>query len=241
MPNFKPKHPAERFDLAYLYANGSSDEIKKMAAVAKEISARCAMVHVADLPVLVNELKGSSVRPEVVVDFPDGLGSLEIKHQEAGVAVSRGAVAGDTVVNLRYVAERNKRKIIDECQAVREFFRELKLICQVPYLWQFDREAIDWLLDFLPEACVYCAKDWTVRQNFLTPAEKSLVDVSSETRVHYTEYMANYITKHNLPLLIKIAGGVNSSNARQFVDAGADLIGLTYGKAKSVIEALATK
>lgn len=237
MPNFKPKHPAERFDLAYLYANGSSEEIKKMAAVAKEISARCAMVHVADLSLLVGELKGSLVRPEVVVDFPDGLGSLDVKRQEAKIAAASGAVAGDTVVNLRYVAERNKEKIIEECLAVKESFKEVKLICQMPYLWQFDREAISWLLDLLPEARIYCAKDWTTRQNFLIPAGEKL-DTSTETRVRYTEYMASYIMKNNLPLLVKVAGGVDATNARAFVGAGADLLGLSYGKAKSVYEAL---
>jgi len=237
MPNFETKHPAERFDLAYLYANGSVDEVKKMASAAKEISARCAMVHVADLKVLVEELRGSSVRPEVVIDFPDGLGGSETKRAEASIAFGLGAGAGDTVVNLRHVASRDREAIIGECKEVKRHLKEVKLICQIPYLWQCDREAIDWLLELLPEAGVYCVKDWTTRHNFLIPAGEKL-DSSTETRVRYTEYVANYITKHNLPLLIKIAGGVDAANARAFIDVGADLLGLSYGKAKSVYEAL---
>ncbi|MDO8537024.1 MAG: hypothetical protein Q7R94_02145 [bacterium] len=237
MPNLKVKNPAERFDLAYLFANGSVQEIKELAQVAKEVSARCAMVHVADVATLASELYGSSVRPEVVIDFPDGLGGFSAKDSEAFSALKNGAVAGDTVVNLRYVAERNKDGVVQECQAVKSHLSEVKLICQIPYLWQFDRAAIDWLLDLLPEAGVYCAKDWTTRQNFLIPAGQKL-DTATETRVRYTEYMANYITTHNLPLFVKIAGGVDAANARAFVNAGADFLGLSYGKAKAIYEVL---
>ena len=241
MPNLKVRNPAERFDLAYLYANGSEKEIQELASVAKEIvpgvAARCAMVHVADLPKLVKYLRGSSVRPEVVIDFADGLGGLEAKKAEAEAAALVGAVGGDPVINLRYVAERNKEKIIEECQAVKKYLPEVKLICQIPYLWQFDKESIIWILNLLPEAGIYCIKDWTTRQNFLIPKETKL-DIETVTRVKYTEFMANYIVNNNLPLLIKIAGGVRAHNARDFVNAGADLLGISYGEAKAVYNAL---
>jgi len=241
MPNLIVKNPAQRFDLAYLYANGSKKEIEELANTAKNvipgISARCAMVHVADLKNLINYLKDSIVRPEVVIDFPDGLGGLETKEFEAKQAALIGAVSGDLVVNLRYVAERNKEKIIAECKAVLKNLKEAKLICQAPYLWQFDREAIPWILEILPEAGIYCFKDWTTRQNFLIPAEKKL-DIETETRIAYTEFIANYIVKHNLPLLIKIAGKVRKENARRFINAGADLLGVSYEKAREIYEAL---
>ncbi len=240
MPNFQVKDPAERFDLAYLFANGSAEEIKKLADTAKEFSARCAMVHVADLRRLVPLLERGSVRPEVVIDFPDGLGGWQAKQAEARQAAEDGAIGGDPVINLRYVAERNRRGIIAECQTVKQYLPEIKLISQIPYLWQKDRDAIPWLLWTLSEAGVYCVKDWTTRQNFNFPPEEKL-DVSARTRIQYTEFMASYIVKNGLPLLIKIAGGVDASNAGEFIDAGADFLGLSYGKAETVREALRRK
>lgn len=241
MPNLAVKNPAERFDLAYLYASGSKKSIEELAAVAREVvpgvSARCAMVHLADLEDLVMELGGSAVRPEIVIDFPDGLGGVDVKDTEARRGKELGAVAGDIVVNLRHVAARDKGKIIAECKTALRYMPEIKLIGQIPYLWQFDREAIDWLLDFLPEAGVYCVKDWTTRHNFLLPAGIKL-DVETATRVAYTEHIANYIVQHNLPLLVKVAGGVDAGNARSFLDAGADLLGISYGKAAAIYGAL---
>lgn len=233
MPNLKVTDPAERFDLAYLFANGGDKEIKELADTAKEAGARCAMVHVADLRRLVPLLEGSSVRPEVVIDFPDGLGGWQAKQAEARQADEDGAVGGDLVINLRYVAERNRRAIIDECHTVRYYLPEIKLISQIPYLWQTAQSEVYWLLDLLPETGVYCVKDWTTLKNFSME-----IDVSVDTRVAYTEKVAKFITVNKLPLFIKIAGGVDATNARRFVDAGADFLGLSYNKAKAVREAL---
>lgn len=231
------KDPAERFDLSYLFANGSAEDIEKLASTAKEIKARCAMVHVADLETLIPALRGGAVRPEVVIDFPDGLGGYWTKRAETKRASELRAVGADLVINLRHVAKRKCLEIMLECSAVSNYFPEIKLISQIPYLWQKDREAIPWLLDLLPKADVYCVKDWTTRQNFILP-ENETFDTSTDTRIRYTEFMANYIVTHSLPLLIKIAGKVDATNARQFVNAGADLIGLSHGKAKVVREAL---
>ncbi len=237
MPNLEVKDPAERFDLAYLFANGNAEDITKLADTAKKFSARCAMVHVADLRRLVPLLEGGSVRPEAVIDFPDGLGGWQAKEAEARQARDDGAVGADPVINLRYVAERNRQKIIDECRTVARQGLEVKLISQVPYLWQKDRDAIPWLLDLLPEAGVFCIKDWTTRFNFNFPKEENL-DVSVKTRLEYTETIARYIVSHALPLFIKIAGQIDHTNARQFVNAGADFLGLSHGKAEAVRKAL---
>lgn len=239
MPGLKVKDPAERLELACLYANDGETEIKKMASAAKEIvpgiSARCAMVHPNDLKILVPLLEKTTVRPEVVIDFPDGKNDWETKEMIAKRAVKEGALGGDLVVNLSHVTKRKEGLLVSDCRIVQRQIPELKLIAQIPYLWQYDREAIPWLLDLLPESGVYCIKDWTTRQNFSPDKE---IDVRTETRLMYTEYIAKYITKHNLPLLIKIAGKVDATNALSFKNAGADLFGISYPKAKAVREAL---
>lgn len=239
MPYLKVNDPAERLELAYLYPDGGTEELKNLAAAAKEVvsgvSCRAVVVHAGDLQYVMPLLKGTTVRPVVVVDFPDGLGGLRAKKDQARFAAQCGVKEADVVVNLRYVAVRDKQAIIRECEIVREYIPEIKLIAQIPYLWAANRHAIFWLIDFLSEAGVYCLKDWTGKRNFSPAAQ---VDFSTDTRLYYTAYIANY-TAHYLPSLrLKIAGEVNEINARAFKDTGADFLGVSYGKAKAIREAL---
>jgi hypothetical protein len=136
-------------------------------------------------------------------------------------------------VNLRQVSARNMGGITAELLAVREYIPHIKLIAQVPYLWQTDQEAILWLLDLLPKAGVSCIKDWTGKRTFSVP-----VDTTVAVRTDYTNFIARHIILNNLPLAIKIAGEVDALNAGAFVKAGADFLGVSYQRAKSVRGAL---
>ena len=241
------KDPAERFDLSYAFANNYAalkkyaDPLKEMAEIAREVvpgvSARCALVHPAEIASLVQLLQGSSVRPEVLIDFADGLSGVEGKRAQAKTAKEAGAVGADIVINLHAVQTRDREALLKEFAAVREHISEVKVISQIPYLWQYDKESLPWLLDVLAEAGVYCVKDWTTRENFLLP-EGDKLDYTDETRFSYLRFMRDYIAQKNLPLIIKVAGRVEAGNVRAFLDAGATLIGLSYRKAAPLREAL---
>lgn len=239
MPNLQVNDPAERLELAYLYPDGGVEELKNLATIAKEVapgvSCRAVVVHGGDLQYVVPLLKGTTVRPVMVIDFPDGLGGLRAKKDQARFAAQCGVTEVDVVVNLRHIAAHNKQAIIRECEIVREYIPEIKLIAQIPYLWAADRYAIFWLIDFLPEARVCCLKDWTGKRNFSPVAR---VDFSVATRLCYTAFIANYMAYHLPSFRLKIAGEVNEINARAFIDAGADFLGVSYGKAKAVREVL---
>lgn len=238
MPYLEVKDPAERLELAYLYPDGDVRELENLVAVAKEIvpgvSCRAVVVQGGDLGYVLPLLKGTTVRPVVVIDFPDGLGGLHAKRDQARFAAQCGVREADVVVNLRHVAARDKEAIMRECIEVRKFnIPNIKLIVQIPYLCTTDRFAIPWLIDFLPDAGVYCLKDWTGKRNF-SPAVN--VDFSMSTRFYYASAIATYI--RSLPLRLKIAGEIDATNACALVDAGADFLGVSYGKAKAVREAL---
>lgn len=239
MPNLRVKDPAERLELAYLYPDGDTQELKNLIAVAKEIapgvSCRAVVVHAGDLQYVVPLLKGTTVRPVVVIDFPDGLGGLRAKKDQARLASQCGVTEADVVVNLRQVSARDKQAIIRECLTVREYIPNIKLIAQIPYLWTVNPHAVFWLIDFLPKAGVYCLKDWTGKRNF-SPSAK--VDFSTLMRLHYMVFLVNYMRLYTPLLRLKIAGEVNAENARAFVDAEADFLGVSYDKAKAVREAL---
>lgn len=242
------KDPADRFDLSYVFANDYSafdknkSALAEMAEVAKEIvpgvHCRTAIVHPGEIRELVSLLKGSKVRAEAVIDFPDGLGGANTKEAQASFAASAGAIGADMVINLHKVKARDKKGLMEEFSAVTRNIRETKVIGQIPYLWQYDKNVIPWLLEMLPEAGVYCLKDWTTRvDNFLLP-ENEILDHSDDTRFRYLEYMANYIDKYSLPILLKVAGRVTPLNVQSFVNAGAALIGTSYRKAPALRYAL---
>jgi len=241
------KDPADRLDLSYAFANNyaslgnNPDPMVEMVSVGREIApgveARCALVHPAEIEELVKQLKGSNVRPEVLIDFPDGMGGVETKEIQAKLAAKAGAIGGDLVINLHAVQKRDKETLLKEFRAVSDNLKEVKVIAQIPYIWQYDKEALPWLLDILPEGGIYCIKDWTTRENFILPDGDKL-DYEHDTRLRYIEFMRDYIAKHDLPLTLKVAGRVTADNIASFIDAGAVLIGTSYRKAPSLREAL---
>lgn len=240
--------PADRFDLSYVFANDYAalgkheSALAEMAQVAREIvpgvACRTALVHAGEIVELVELLKGSPVRPEIVLDFPDGAGGVVTKAAQAQAAARAGAVGGDLVINLHAVKARDEKLLLEEFRAVSDALKEVKVIAQLPYLWQYDREAVPWLLELLPQGGIYCIKDWTTRvDNFLLP-DGATLDYEHDTRLSYIEFMAKYIADHSLPLVLKVAGRVTPENVRSFVDAGAVLIGTSYRKAPALREAL---
>ena len=239
----KIKDPADRFDLSYAFANNfstlgiSNDPLVEMVNEAKKYNARSALVHPADIENLVCLLKGSNVRPEVLIDFPDGLGGVITKTNQAIFARNLGAVGADLVVNMHAVQNRDKKTLEAEFKAVTKYIKDVKAIIQIPYLWKYDKSAIKWVIKIASNCGIYCIKDWTTRENFLLPPGEKL-DFSDKTRLEYIEYMNNFITENNIPVILKIAGRVNENNAKLFVKKGADLIGLSYRKTKLLREAL---
>lgn len=245
--NISISDPADRFDVSYVFANNyaalgqNENALVEMSNLARQIApgvhCRGALVHPVEIAELVSLLKGSKVRAEVVIDFPDGLGGVKTKDVQAKVAARAGAVGGDMVINIHKVQARDKKGILEECRAVKDSLGEVKAIAQIPYLWQYDKESIPWLLELLCQGGIYCVKDWTTRNNFLLP-EKDILDDSLETRMRYVEFMADYITSHSLPLCIKVAGRVKPDNIKSFINAGALLIGTSYRKAPLLRNAL---
>ena len=235
--------PADRFDLSYAFANnyGSlgniNNPIDEMVDVAKKFNVRCALVHPCDIKYLASLLEGTATRTEVLIDFPDGLGGIASKVMQAKIAKNAGAVGGDLVINLHAVQKRDRDTVFKEFKAVVDILGDVKVIAQIPYLWQYDRTAIPWIIDIAAEAGIYCIKDWTTRENFLLPNSEKL-DYTEDTRINYLKYIKKYIDENNLPLIIKVAGRVTKNNARIFVKEGASLIGLSYRKTESLREGL---
>lgn len=249
MPKMRVNDPAERFDIAYLFANGTMKDVEDAAKTALEIGAYGMVVHGDDLKTIVPLLAGSSVRPSIVMSFPDGRAGWKARYNEALQAGEEGAVGLDPVVNLFHIVEKKQDEILRDCRLLREgFFEgtggkrypEIKLICQIPYLWTLPngKDLIRWLIDILPEAGVGCIKDWTTRQNFSPDAKLA---TSVDDRAAYTKFIKKCLEERGLNLLIKIAGGITPETAPVLVEAGADILGISAYRAAGIREALLRK
>lgn len=226
------ENPGSILEPSCLYADQGEEDLATLAKTVLRHSCRNAIVHLGDVECLSQQISVNKIKP--VIDFPNGKHGFWIDHEEVVEAYRLGVRGADICVNLAHV-------LAGDFRSIREvFFRahhaiggEIKTIVQLPFLWQYAREKIEPLVTKLAGVGVRVIKDWTTTHNFSKP-----IDVSVERRLEYLDYLRNIIDQHNLPLLIKIAGGVREDNARLFVDHGADILGVSVQFVPDVVEAL---
>lgn len=228
---------SEILEPAYLYADGTMSVLKELADVVRDPRnrARNAIVHGGDVAAILTELEFGKIKP--VIDFPYGRGGAEGKRAEAKRAAAHGLKGADVVVNLWAVQAGDWDTVKNEITAVVESFpvgSEIKVITQMPFLWQYAQDKIESLAKILAETGATVWKDWTTVLNF----EAKEIDISDEARIAYTKYLHEIIERNHLPLLIKIAGKVREHNVVAFKKAGADMFGVGVPNVKSVLGAL---
>jgi len=108
--NYKPmteegKRIAPYIDHTILKPNSVKADVEKICAEAIEYGFASVCVNPNMLPVVVNALVGSNVLACVVVGFPLGTETSEVKAYEAAKAVEAGADEVDMVISLAAVKE----------------------------------------------------------------------------------------------------------------------------------------
>jgi len=108
--NYKPmtedgKKIAPYIDHTILNPNTVKADVEKLCAEAIEYGFASVCVNPNMLPVVVNELAGSNVLACVVVGFPLGTETSEVKAYETAKAVEAGADEVDMVISLAAVKE----------------------------------------------------------------------------------------------------------------------------------------
>ena len=206
---------------ACLYADQGISNVRELAKVVKRFQCRSAVVHYADVQFLFDL---SVERIAVVIDFPYGKGGIVQRHLCANQIFKRRISKIDICVNFADVLNKAFDRVEHDFNKFQRYterilFPEIKAIIQLPYLWQYAPNLIEPLVTALANAGVKVIKDWTTVFNFSKPFDVSIV-------------------KRNLPLKIKIAGGVRKENARAFVDGGADILGVSVQFVPDVIKAL---
>lgn len=223
------KNAGKYLEPAYLYADGSDENLKELAVAVTKYKCRNAIVHLGDVPALKKYLDISRIKP--VVDFPYGRGGQLAKEPQMRLCFNLGCSGADVCVNLWNVLERKWDWILDGVHGADR--AEVKAIVQLPFLWQYARKTIKPLLYSLVNHEIAVVKDWTTLMNF-----SQSVDVPLPTRLAYLDYVRNIIDKKKMPLLIKIAGGVRAENAAEFFKHGADILGVSVPHVPAVYKVL---
>lgn len=231
------KKIGQMLEPAWLYADLGDDlgknPLEVLTETVEKYNCRSAVVHLGD----VTEIRRLGCKKIIAVaDFPYGRGGIWGKRIEAiWTDNSDGAIGLDVVINLWALQKKDWKTIKDELLTVKKYCpeKEIKVICQMPFIWQYHRDLIRPLLYVLADCDIKAVKDWTTINNFSKPIKTDV-----ETRIKYITCLRILINENELPLLIKVAGGVNGENVVSFKAAGADIFGVGCQKVPAVFEAL---
>ncbi|MEG2882687.1 MAG: deoxyribose-phosphate aldolase, partial [Christensenella sp.] len=113
-------------------------ELKEGCALAKQYKCVSVCVRPSDLPIVIQELKGTKVLPTTVIGFPHGTCTTETKIFETKDAIEKGAVEVDMVMNIGRFLSGEYDYVLDEINQVAQAAHEggalLKVIFENYYL-----------------------------------------------------------------------------------------------------------
>ncbi|MBU3129124.1 deoxyribose-phosphate aldolase [Clostridium tagluense] len=197
-------------DHTLLKPQASEEEIIKVCAEAKKYGFASVCVNAYYAALVSSELKGSNVKTCIVVGFPLGATTKEVKAFEAKQAIENGADEIDMVVNVGAIKS-NKYEVVKE---------DIKAVVEVA-----SGRAI---VKVIIETCL------------LTDAEKVKVcEIAKEVNANFvktsTGFSTGGATVHDIKLMrqtvgpdmgVKASGAVRTTeDAKAVIEAGASRIG----------------
>jgi deoxyribose-phosphate aldolase len=115
-------------DHTILKAEATSEEVKKVCLEAKEYNFASVCVNPYFTKLVSSELKGSEVKTCVVVGFPLGANTKEVKAFEASNAVENGAQEVDMVINIGALKEKKYDVVEDDIKSVVDSVKSKALV-----------------------------------------------------------------------------------------------------------------
>ncbi len=199
---------ASTIDHTILKATAEPHEVEKLCQEALEYKFASVCVNPCYTKLVSEKLKGSAVKTCVVVGFPLGANTTEIKVAETKQAVSQGAQEIDMVINIGMLKTGNDKYVEEDIRAVVEAAGGacVKVIHENCYLT--DDEKV--------KACLLSEKagaPYVKTSTGMGPSGATLEDVI---------LMEKILPTHK----IKAAGGIRDlETAIKMLEAGADRIG----------------
>lgn len=123
-------------DHTLLKASMVSADVERLCAEAVQEGFAAVCVPSVWIPVAATKLENTGVVPVAVIGFPLGAIPTEIKVREAAWAVENGAREIDVMINLGWLKEGKKDRVLAEMEALRKAIPDgkLKLILETPLL-----------------------------------------------------------------------------------------------------------
>lgn len=129
---------ADALDHSLLRPDITVKELKEGCDLAKQYKCVSVCVRPSDLPIVIEELKGTDVLPTTVIGFPHGTCTTETKVFETKDAVEKGAVEVDMVMNIGRFLSGEYDYVLDEIKQVAKAAHDggalLKVIFENYYL-----------------------------------------------------------------------------------------------------------
>jgi len=109
---------ADALDHSLLRPDITVKELKEGCDLAKQYKCVSVCVRPSDLPIVIEELKGTDVLPTTVIGFPHGTCTTETKVFETEDAIRKGAVEVDMVMNIGRFLSGEYDYVLDEIKQV---------------------------------------------------------------------------------------------------------------------------
>ncbi|MGI6150443.1 MAG: deoxyribose-phosphate aldolase [Christensenellales bacterium] len=127
---------AKMIDGSLLNPFATLDEIKDLVKISLEYNTNSVCVNPNYIEFVANELKGTDVKPCVVIDYPFGTGTIESKVAAAKDAIAKGAEILDYVIDYGHLKSGDRDHLLREIKACVEAAGglETRFIIEVCYL-----------------------------------------------------------------------------------------------------------
>ena len=192
--NIKVTEIAQLLDHTVIHPTATMEDMKAGIELAKKYNVAAICVKPYAIPMAVEMLKKSDVKPCSLVGFPQGCSTKEVKVFETEHACKQGAKEVDMVVNIGKALEGDWDYIKDELIAIKSVCKEynvaLKVIFENVYI-NSDEVKIK-----LSQVCSACEVDY-----IKTSTGFAFVKLENG------EYKANGATYNDVDLMVKNASG----------------------------------
>lgn len=201
-------------DHTILKADATSDMVKKLCAEAREYGFASVCVNSYFASLVSKELEGTDVKTCVVIGFPLGANTKEVKAFETKQAIENGAQEVDMVINIGALKEKNYQAVQEDIEAVANEAKGKALV------------------KVIIETCL------------LTDEEKvKACEISKAAKADFVKTSTGFSTggakKEDIALMrktvgedmgVKASGGIrNYETAVEMIEAGANRIGASIG------------
>jgi deoxyribose-phosphate aldolase len=209
------KKLATYIDHTSLKSNATQKALLQLCEEAKQYHFAGVCVNSCNISFIVEQLKGTDIKPIATVGFPLGATATRAKAFEAKNAISKGALEIDMVINIGALKEKNYRLVYEDILAVVTASQPhaVKVIIETCALTNEEKIAACVLAKAAGAAFIKTSTGFGEAGATIEDIELIRRIVGGETK-------------------IKASGGIRTKeDAKKMIEAGADRIGTSNGVA----------